>query len=226
MYQYILFDVDGTLSDSREGITKSVQYALSKLGVEETDPKRLELYVGPPLIDSFTEIAGLSLEEARQGVIYYREYFSKYGIHQNRMFDGAPQMLEQLKAAGKVLATATCKAEPYLMETLKMFGLTEYFDYICGGSLDESCRTKDQVIAKVLRQMSLSEEEKKKVLMVGDRKHDVEGAAVHGIPCLGLSMGFAPEGELQNAGAIAVVDTLEEVVRFILGQEGCAAEKS
>ena len=194
MYQYILFDVDGTLSDSREGITKSVQYALSKLGVEETDPKRLELYVGPPLIDSFTEIAGL--------------------------------MLEQLKAAGKVLATATCKAEPYLMETLKMFGLTEYFDYICGGSLDESCRTKDQVIAKVLRQMSLSEEEKKKVLMVGDRKHDVEGAAVHGIPCLGLSMGFAPEGELQNAGAIAVVDTLEEVVRFILGQEGCAAEKS
>ena len=138
MYQYILFDVDGTLSDSREGITKSVQYALSKLGIEETDPDRLNLYVGPPLITSFTEIAGLSLEEARQGVIYYREYFSEHGIHQNRMFDGVPRMLKQLRDAGRVLATATCKAEPYLIETLKMFCLTDYFDYICGGSIDES----------------------------------------------------------------------------------------
>ncbi len=216
MYQYILFDVDGTLSDSREGITRSVQYALSRLGAPEEDQKRLELYVGPPLITSFTELAGLSLEEARQGVVYYREYFSKYGIHQNRMFDGVPRMLERLKKEGRVLATATCKAEPYLMETLKMFGLTDYFDYICGGSMDESCRTKEQVIAKALGQMNLPEGEKQKVLMVGDRKHDVEGALAHGIPCLGLSMGFAPEGELEEAGAVAVVDTLDEVVEYIL----------
>lgn len=215
MYQYLFFDLDGTLTDPREGITKSVQHALARMGIDEPDLTKLEPFIGPPLIDSFMEYYGFSMEQARQGVDYYREYFRVKGLYQNRLFDGVPKLLAFLKENGKVLAIASSKPEPFVREILEMFRVDGYFDYICGSTLDEKRTKKEEVIEELLARMNLPEAERKKVLMIGDRRHDVEGAAVFGIPCLGLSMGFAAPGELEEAGAVAVVDSMEAIGQFV-----------
>ena len=216
MYKYIFFDLDGTLTDPREGITRSVQYALKKMGIEEPDLTKLEVFIGPPLVDSFMEYYGFTLDEARQGTEYYRENFSVHGWRQNKLFDGTKKMLTDLKEHGKVIAVASSKPEYFVEKILAYFEIDELFDYVCGGSMDETRTHKDQVIDELLKRMRLSEPEKREILMVGDRRHDVEGAAVFGIPCLGLSMGFAAEGELEKAGAIAVVDSVEGIAEYIL----------
>lgn len=218
MYQYIFFDLDGTLTDPREGITKSVQYALSRMGIEEPDLKKLEPFIGPPLTDSFMEFYGLTKARAEEAVDYYRERFREKGLYENELLEGVPQMLEHLKEAGRVLAVASSKPEPFVRTIMEHFKIDGYFDYICGSTLDNTRTKKEEVIEELLRRMKLPEEEKKKILMVGDRKHDVEGAAVFGIPCLGLSMGFAEEGELQKAGAAAVADNMQELEKYVLGQ--------
>ncbi|MBS6397053.1 MAG: HAD hydrolase-like protein [Clostridiales bacterium] len=216
MYQYIFFDLDGTLTDPREGITRSVQHALACMGIEEPDLTKLEPFIGPPLIDSFMEFYGFSREEARKGVEYYREYFSVTGLYQNKLFEGVPGMLAALKEHGRVVAIASSKPEPFVREILEHFQIGQYFDYVCGSTLDEKRTKKEEVIEELLRRMNLPEEELGKILMVGDRRHDVEGAAQFGIPCLGLSMGFAAEGELEKAGAAAVVDSMEELEQWLL----------
>lgn len=218
MYQYIFLDLDGTLTDPREGITKSVQYALSRMGIEEPDLKKLEPFIGPPLTDSFMEFYGLTKARAEEAVDYYRERFREKGLYENELLEGVPQMLEHLKEAGRVLAVASSKPEPFVRTIMEHFKIDGYFDYICGSTLDNTRTKKEEVIEELLRRMKLPEEEKKKILMVGDRKHDVEGAAVFGIPCLGLSMGFAEEGELQKAGAAAVADNMQELEKYVLEQ--------
>lgn len=218
-YQYIFFDLDGTLTDSREGITKGVQYALKHMGIEEPDLAKLEPFIGPPLLESFAEYYGFSMEQGREAVEYYREYYSGTGVYQNLLFEGVLELLESLKKHGRVVATASSKPEHFVKMILKQFQVDKYFDYICGGSMDESRLSKEDVIRELLFRMNLSEEEKKKVLMVGDRRHDVEGAARFSIPCLGLSMGFAAEGELERAGAVAVVDNMKEIEAFILREQ-------
>ena len=219
MYQYIFFDLDGTLTDPREGITKGVQYALAHMGIHEPDLAKLEPFIGPPLLESFAEYYGFSLEQGRQGVEYYREYYNVTGVLQNRIYEGAPKLLASLKESGRVIATASSKPEPLVRQILGHFHVDTYFDYICGASEDESRMSKESVIEELLHRMALPKEEWKRALMVGDRRHDVEGAAQFGIPCLGVSMGFAAEGELQRAGAIAVADSMEEVLRFVLQKE-------
>lgn len=217
MYQYIFFDLDGTLTDPRKGITKSVQYALKCMGIEEQDLTKLEPFIGPPLLESFAEYYGFTVEQARQGVDYYREYFSEKGVFQNQLLEGVPKLLISLKTNGKVICVASSKPEVFVRMILEHFQVDSCFDYICGGSMDESRISKEDVIEELLHRMELPEEERKKILMVGDRRHDVEGAAKFGIPCLGLSMGFAAEGELEKAGAVAVADSMEEVENYILG---------
>ena len=217
MYQYLMFDLDGTLTDSREGITKSVQYALRCMGVEEPDLTKLEPFIGPPLLESFVQYYDFSEDQARQAVVYYREYYSETGVFQNRLFDGVASLLSALKLHGKTVTTASSKPEPFVRLILEHFHIASYFDYICGGSMDESRIHKKDVIEELLcNRMRLQGEEWKKVLMIGDRRHDVEGAAQFGIPCLGLSMGFAAEGELEKAGAVSIADSMEEVGEFIL----------
>lgn len=219
MYKYILFDLDGTLTDPREGITKSVQYALSHMGIEEPDLKKLEPFIGPPLIDSFMEYYGFSLEDARRATDYYRENFTTKGIFQNELFEGVPEMLQSLKENGKTVAIASSKPEPFVEQILEHFGIIQYFDYVCGSTLNETRTKKEEVIEELLQRMNLSQEEKKQMLMVGDRKFDVEGAAYFGMPCLGLSLGFAAEGELEAAGAAAVVDSIKGIEDYILSAE-------
>lgn len=217
MYQYLMFDLDGTLTDPREGITKSVQYALQCMGIREENLTKLEPFIGPPLLESFREYYDFSVEQAREAVEYYREYFSVTGVYQNRLFDGVPKLLSDMKSNGKTVATASSKPEPFVRLILEHFHVDSYFDYICGGSMDESRISKEDVIEELLcSRMKLPKEEWKHVLMIGDRRHDVEGAAKFGIPCLGLSMGFAAEGELEKAGAVAIVDSIGAIGEFIL----------
>ena len=150
MYQYLMFDLDGTLTDPREGITRSVQYALRHMGIEETDLTKLEPFIGPPLLESFTEYYDFSMEQAREAVEYYREYFRVTGVYQNRLFDGVPELLADLKSHGKVIATASSKPEPFVRLILEHFHVDAYFDHICGGSMDESRLSKEDVIEELL----------------------------------------------------------------------------
>ena len=216
-YRYLFFDLDGTLWDSREGITKAVRYALEQMGYGSPDLKDLYKFIGPPLTEAFPEYYGMTMEQAREGVTYFREYFTKTGIYQNRLFDGVPEMLKTLKDAGRILCTASYKPEAHVKITLDSFHIADCFDYICGATLDESRSGKKEVLKELIRRLGLTEEQlHTEVLMIGDRKHDVQGAAAFGIPCLGTSMGFAPEGELESAGALAVVDNLQEMTDYIL----------
>ena len=216
-YRYLFFDLDGTLWDSREGITKAVRYALEQMGYESPDLQDLNKFIGPPLTESFPEYYGMTMEQVRKSVGYFREYFTKTGIYQNRLFDGVPEMLKTLKDAGRILCTASSKPEAHVKITLDYFHITDYFDHICGATLDESRSGKKEVLEELIRRIGLAEEElHKEVLMIGDRKHDVQGAAAFGIPCLGTSMGFAPEGELESAGALAIVNSLQEMTDYIL----------
>lgn len=203
------------MTDPREGITKSVQYALSHMGIEEKDLTKLEPFIGPPLVESFMEYYDFSMEQAREAVEHYRVYFSKRGVFENLLFDGTEDLLASLKAHGNVIAIASSKPEVFVRMILEHFGIDHYFDFICGGSMDESRISKADVIKELLSRMELSQDERKKILMVGDRRHDVEGAAQFGIPCLGLSMGFAAEGELEQAKAVAIVDSMKEIEEFI-----------
>lgn len=216
-YRYLFFDLDGTLWDSREGITKAVRYALEQMGYGSPALEELYKFIGPPLTESFPEFYGMTMEQAREGVQYFREYFTTQGIFENRLFDGVPEMLKTLKEAGRILCTASSKPELHVRTTLDYFHITDYFDHICGATLDESRSGKKEVLEELIRRIGLTEEQlHKEVLMIGDRKHDVEGAAVFGIPCLGTSMGFAVEGELKSAGALAVVNSLQEMTDYIL----------
>lgn len=226
MYKYILFDLDGTLTDPREGITKSVQYALAHMGIDEPDLKKLEPFIGPPLIDSFMEYYGFTFEQAKKATDYYRENFTVKGLYQNELFAGVPKMLRSLKENGRVVAIASSKPEPFVQRILDNFEISQYFDYVCGSTLNETRTKKEEVIEELLRRMNLAPEEKKQMLMVGDRKFDVEGAAYFGIPCLGLTLGFAAEGELEAAGAAAIVDSMEGIERFILNSQDDIMKKS
>ncbi|MCJ7836377.1 HAD family hydrolase [Cuneatibacter sp. NSJ-177] len=215
-FRYLLFDLDGTLTDPKEGITKSVQYALKAMGVDEPDLDRLTCFIGPPLIDSFMEYYEFTREQAKIALARYRERFQGTGIFENRVLPGIPEMLEKLKSSGKVLALATSKPEPFARKILEKFGLLGYFDEVVGSGMDESRCTKEEVIQEVFLRLGLSEEQKKQALMIGDRKHDIVGAKACGIASLGVRIGYAEEGELEAAGADFVKDTVKDMEAFLL----------
>ncbi|MCR5295596.1 MAG: HAD hydrolase-like protein [Lachnospiraceae bacterium] len=215
IYTHLLFDLDGTLTDPREGITKSVQYALRHFGIDEPDPDKLTAFIGPPLIPSFMEFYGLSHEEAVRALAFYRERFSTVGLFENRVLDGIPEMLEKLKAKGKLLAVASSKPEEYVLRILDHFKILEPFDTVSGASMDEKRVEKKDVIEDALVRLGASND-RSGILMIGDRKHDIVGARACGLDSLGIYTGFAPVGELEDAGASYVVRTVEEMTAFLL----------
>lgn len=213
MYQYILFDLDGTLTDPREGITKSVQYALSKMGIEEPDLTALEHFIGPPLYDEFRRCYDFDDTQARQAVAAYRERFSVHGWKENLLFDGVPTMLQTLRAAGKTLAVASSKPTVFVKKILKLFGIAPYFDVISGATLDGSISTKAQVVEQALAMLLVRD--RKDVVLVGDRMHDVEGARLCDIDCVGVTFGFGGFEELQQAGAKYIVQDFAELIQVL-----------
>nr|WP_297284343.1 HAD hydrolase-like protein [uncultured Agathobaculum sp.] len=213
MYQYILFDLDGTLTDPREGITKSVQYALAKMGIEEPDLSALEHFIGPPLYDEFRRCYNFDDAQAKQAVAAYRERFSVHGWKENILFDGVPAMLQTLRDAGKTLAVASSKPTVFVEKILDLFEIAPYFDAVSGATLDGSISTKAQVVEQALALLSV--EDHKSVVLVGDRMHDVEGAQLCSIDCVGVTFGFGGLRELQQAGAKHVVQDFSELIRLL-----------
>lgn len=221
MFQYILFDLDGTLTDPKVGITSSVQYALRALGIEESSLDKLEPFIGPPLADSFREFYGLSEDQIRTAIAKYRERFDNQGIYENEIYPGMAEMLETLKKGGKKLAIASSKPTQFVERILDYFHIREYFDVIVGSNMDGTRSKKEEVVEEALRQLvpsGLSGDEKQSaVAMVGDRRFDIEGAKAHGITSVGVSFGYAPEGELEQAGADCIVDTVDGLLEALNG---------
>lgn len=221
MYNYILFDLDGTLTDPKLGITSSVQYALRAVGIEEPSLDKLEPFIGPPLADSFREFYGLDEEQIQTAIARYRERFANQGIYENEIYPGIAAMLAKLKADGKKLSIASSKPTEFVERILDYFEIRTYFDIVIGSNMDGTRSKKEEVVEEALRQMlpsgMTSDEKKAKVAMVGDRRFDIEGAKEHGITAVGVSFGYAPEGELERAGADFIVDTVSALLEVLNG---------
>ena len=212
-YDYLLFDLDGTLTDPGEGITNSVAYALRKQGIEVTDKKELYCFIGPPLSESFSRFFGFSMEESLRCVEYYREYYRDKGIFENLLYDGIPELLATLKSRGKKIILATSKPELFAKQILDHFGLTEYFDHICGASMDDSRNKKAAVIEYALETAKL--DDLARAVMIGDREHDINGARLNGLDSIGVLFGYGDRSELEAAGATYIAESVEDIKKFI-----------
>lgn len=210
MSQVILFDLDGTLTDSGEGITKSVQYALEKMGIREENPDNLRCFVGPPLQESFMSRYGLDEEQTRQAVTFYRERFSQVGMFENSLYPKVPELLELLKINDKILGVASSKPEVYVKQILEYFSIAQYFEAIVGSELDGSRSKKAEVIEEALARLHM-QNERDKVLMVGDKEQDVQGAKSCGLQCIGVAYGYGSIEELEKAGAVYIAETVEDL---------------
>lgn len=212
--KYILFDLDGTLSDSAPGITKSVAYALEKFGFVR-DYRELGYFVGPPLSEVFMSKYGMSEEESDRAIKLFRERFEKTGIFENTAYDGIGEMLLKLSKSGKKLILATSKPEKYAKLIVERYGFTNYFHFIGGATMDEKVRTKkDEVISYCLSECNISKDDE--CIMVGDRMHDVEGAAKFGINTVGVLYGYGTREELEKAGACHICETVSDLTEFLL----------
>ena len=213
---WLLFDLDGTLTDSAPGILRCVQYALEQCGTPEPDTDKLRPFIGPPLLDSFQQFCGMSPERAAYAVAQYRERFSKIGMFENSVYPGIPQLLERLTAHGYVLAVATSKPEVYTRQIMEHFALTKYFTVTAGSDMHKEGETKADVMRLALRRLGLPEQQPSHTVMIGDRKHDVLGAKECGVPCIGVRYGYAAPGELEQYGAEWVTDTPETLAELLL----------
>lgn len=213
-YSLILFDLDGTLTESHPGIVNSVVYALKHYGLPVPEYSELLKFVGPPLAKSFTEFAGMSEEQAKEAVFVYREYFSTKGLFENAPYEGIAEVLGRLKAAGKRLAVATSKPDVFSEKILRHFGLMDYFDFLAGAAMDEKSRlTKTEVIEYALENCGVTD--RSRVLMVGDRSHDILGAKAAGLDSAGVLYGYGSREELEEAGADYIFETVADLLKLI-----------
>ena len=214
-YDLILFDVDGTLTDSGEGITKSVQYTLEKYGIIEPDLNNLRKFIGPPLIDSFMKYYGFSKEESVRARNIFNERYQPIGWMENRPYDGIEAVLEELQRAGIMMGVATSKPEGVANKVLEYFDLKKYFSVICAAPNNGLNGEKPGRIKAAVEEAKELGCEAKNVIMVGDTRFDVLGAHECGIPCVGVTWGFAVEGEFEACNTEFVVDTMEELLNAL-----------
>jgi len=212
--EYVFLDLDGTITDSREGITNCFEYALNYFGIEVKNKAELEQYIGPPLEQSFREGFGFDSEKAELAVAKYRERYAPIGLYENFVYSGIENALQKLKEAGKVLIVATSKPEHMAKKVLEHFGLDGYFDDICGADSDKNRSKKDEVIRYALEKHDITDLDD--VLMVGDRKFDVIGAGKCGLKCMGVLYGYGDREELETAGAAYIAETVEDMAQMIV----------
>ena len=213
MYSHILFDLDGTLTDSKEGILACVRYALRALDLPVPEEAELLKFIGPPLQESFTR-CGLSPEQTRDAIRLFRSRYIPEGQFQNRPAPGMEEMLGRLEKRGYTLALASSKMEAQCLSICDRFGFTPHLAVISGSS-GRADHSKADVIREAMARLGLTDP--RRALMVGDRKYDVEGARECGVDCVGVEFfGYAPPGELEEAGAVAVVESVAELEAFIL----------
>jgi len=216
MYRYILFDLDGTLTDSKEGIFNCLRYALEKMGRPVPPEEELFKFIGPPLQDSYMRFCGMTQEEAVEGLRLFRERYTPIGKFENTPAPGAAELCARLKARGYRLALASSKPEEMCVAICERFGFAQSLETIVGSAPGDDWEKAD-VIREAMRRMGLTKQDRPAILMVGDRKFDVLGAKECGLDCAGVEFfGYADPGELEAAGAVAVVQTVEALEEFIL----------
>lgn len=208
-YSYVLFDLDGTVTDPEEGITKSVQYALQHFSIEVQERRELYKFIGPPLKDSFMEFYGFTEQQAGEALLKYRERFEVTGWRENVVYDGMEKLLRHIRSRGKRIMLATSKPEVFAEQILVYFGLRDYFDFVGGASLDGRRNYKADVIRYVLDANGISSREK--AVMVGDRKFDILGAKEFGLETVGVLYGYGDREELTTAGADHLVESVAEL---------------
>ena len=207
-YKNVLFDLDGTLTDPAEGITNALMHAQRRLGMEVSPREKLFVFIGPPLIETFMSEWGLTRAEADRALVYYREHFGVKGLFENVPYEGIGDCLADLKASGLRLFVATSKPEPLSLRILEHFDLLPYFEAVAGSTMDEQRTKKGEVIAYALKTYGLDPAE---TIMVGDREHDVIGARENGLSCIGVLYGYGSRDELNDAGAAALAEDLNEL---------------
>lgn len=211
--KYIFFDLDGTVSDSSEGVFAGVRHALGEMGWPEPPAEDMGKFIGPPLRESFQKLCGMTAEESERAITLYREMYSVSGIFMFRIYPGVETMLSKLAKAGFPLAVATSKPEPYARRMLERAGLSRYFTYIAGADFAGPRTDKPAVIEYALSALNITPEQ---ALMVGDRRHDVEGAHTFGMRCAGILWGFGSREEFAACHADFVCETPEALTELIL----------
>lgn len=214
MFRYILFDLDGTLTDPGIGITNSVAHALRYFGIEVRDRTELYPFIGPPLRDSFMQRFGFTYAQSDEAIARFREYFRQKGIFENTVYDGVEAMLRGLRAAGKTLLVATSKPQVFAEQILRHFGLYDYFDVVAGAEMDETRTRKADVIAYALEKCPGAD--RSACVMVGDREYDIAGAAANGLAAIGVTFGYGSREELAGAGAWALADSPAQVLSLCI----------
>lgn len=212
-YATVLFDLDGTLTEPKQGITRSFQYALQKFGINENNMEVLVSFIGPPLKSTFREYYGFDENKAWEAVTYYREYFAEKGIFENEVYPGIAEMLQELKWQNKKILLATSKATIFSERILEHFKLSPYFDYIVGSNYDGTRADKTEVIKHALS--LLDGDFSGRTVMVGDRRHDIIGAKQNGIDSIGVTYGYGTAEELEQAGAGRIIASVAELARFL-----------
>lgn len=213
-FEYILFDLDGTLTDSGEGITKSVQYALEYFDIIVDDLKELNRFIGPPLKDSFKKFYNFDDEKAELGMKKYRERYADTGIYENSLYNGIIELLEALKKNNKKIILATSKPEVYAKQILKYFNIDSYFNFVAGADFEETRVNKGDVIKYALEGAEISD--LSKVIMIGDREHDVIGAKENNIKVIGVLYGYGDVIELTQARADYIAQNTCELLNMLI----------
>ncbi|BCB37241.1 phosphoglycolate phosphatase [Bacillus cereus] len=214
MYTTYLFDLDGTLTDPKEGIVNSVLYALKKVGIEELHISELDSFIGPPIQQSFVERYNMNEGEVERAVFYFREYLKQRGLLENNLYEGIPILLKQLKDTGNRLFIATSKPTIFAEQVIEYFQLTNYFEDIIGSNLDGTRIKKEEIIAHILQ--TNEELNKEEIVMIGDRKHDIIGANQNGIASIGVLYGYGSETELTEVGATHIANDVKELHHLCL----------
>lgn len=216
-YEYIAFDLDGTLTDPAKGLVEGFVYAFRKMGIDYGNPEDLRKYIGPPLLESWKNELNLSYEEAERMVLIFREYYNVYGWWENMLYPGIKELLCRLKGEGKKLIVATSKPEDTAKRVLSLFGIDGYFDFIGGADGHKKRDKKWEVLEYSLRSVGVepSSPLKEKCILVGDRKYDAEGANKCGISSLGITWGHGGTEELSAAGFDYILNTPEEVFELL-----------
>ena len=212
-YTHLFLDLDGTLTESAPGIMSSARYALEYYGIRDVPESTLKKFIGPPLMDSFQDFFGFPPEKAREAMKKYREYFGEKGLFENSVYDGIRETLEKLKSKGKHLFLATSKPEIYTNRILEKFNLTHFFEFVGAADVEETRSEKAQIIAHVIKSANLEEEKKKgKILMIGDRKHDIIGAHKNKLPCCAVLWGYGSREEFSEFGADYMIEKPGELI--------------
>ena len=215
MYNTVFFDLDGTLTESAPGITTSVAYSLKHWGIEVKDLTELNKFVGPPLYESYEKFYGFSKEEAVEAVKIFRSFYNTEGLFISSVYPGIPELLQKIKDSGRKIMLATSKPEVTAIRILEHFDLMKYFDVAAGATEDSSRVAKADVIRYLMGRLPKEEQDVSKIIMVGDREHDVFGAREVGIDCIGVLFGYGDRQELERAGTKYIAETAADVFEYL-----------